>query len=84
MGLWGPSTVQERRGRTLMASHITHRHSERWYTSASSSLTEDTSLGNSNMWSGGCTEKVKENATKLDLILVYCPSFWESIKREIK
>jgi hypothetical protein len=67
-----------------MASHIIHRHCETWYTSASGPLTEDTSLGNSNMWGGGSIEKVKENATKLDLILVYCLSFWESIKREIK
>jgi hypothetical protein len=84
MGLWGPSAAAERRGSTLMASHTTHRHSERRYTSASVPLTADTSLGNSNMWRAGSTEKVKENATEVDLILVYCPPFWESIKREIK
>jgi hypothetical protein len=67
-----------------MASHTTHRHSERRCTSASRALTADASLANSNMWRAGSAGKVKENATEVDLILVYCPSFWESTNREIK
>jgi len=62
-----------------MASHTTHHHSKRWRTSTPIALTADTSLGNSNMWDGRGQRKVKENATKVDLILVYCPTLWESI-----